>query len=417
MNDSLKPVVIAGGGFTGLFTALHLRHQKCSQPIILIDREWRFIFKPLLYELLTSEVKFDLVWPRYDELLTGSDIIFVRDRICYIDLQQRQVSLDSGLCYSYEYLVLALGSAAGYFNIPGAKENTFTFRVGEDVFKLGSHLRDCLQRATQEQDPKEKQKLLTVCIIGAGPVGVELAATLADLLPIWYKALRGDPQELQIAIVQRGEEILKGDANELLRPVAEVSLQHRTASVKLILNANVKAVGEDWVRYEREGHTENLEAATIAWTAGTVTHPLIKQLAIGEEYRDRRSKLIITPTCQLPEYPEVFAGGDCAVNPVYPQPALAQVAYQQAKAIATNIKALCEGKEVKPAKVSLRGTLLKLGMGESVAEIYDRFEVKGKAGHLIRQATYLEMLPTPLHNFKATTEWLTEGIFQKFINS
>lgn len=210
MTEALKPIVVAGGGFTGLFTALHLRQQKCSRPIILIDQQWRFIFQPLLYELLTSEVKLDLAWPRYDELLAGSDIVFIRDR---------------------------------------------------------------------------------------------------------------------------------------------------------------------------------------------------------------KGKLIISPSCQLPEYPEVFAGGDCAVSPEDPQPALAQVAYQQAKAIATNIKARCEGKDVKPAKVSLRGTLLKLGMGESVAEIYNRFEVKGKAGHLIRQATYLEMLPTPLHNFKATTEWLTEDIFEQFISS
>lgn len=400
----------------GLFTALHLRHQKCSRPIILIDREWRFIFQPLLYELLTSEVKLDLAWPRYDELLAGSDIIFIRDRISHIDLKQRQVSLDSGLCYSYEYLVLALGSAAGYFDIPGAKENTFTFRQGEDILKLGAHLRDCLQRATQESDPKQKQKLLTVGIIGAGPVGVELAATLADLLPIWYEALRGDPEELQIKVIQRGGEILKGDANDSLRPVAEQSLQNRTASVKTFLNASVSEVGEDWVHYEKDGQTENMAAATIVWTAGTVTHPLIKQLAVSEQYRDRKGKLIMTSTCQLPEYPEVFTAGDCGVNPEDPQPALAQVAYQQAKAIATNIKALCEGEEVKPAKVSLRGTLLKLGIGESVAEIYDRFEVKGKPGHLIRQATYLEMLPTPLRNFKATAEWLTEGIFQKFVD-
>lgn len=416
MEDSIKPVVIAGGGFMGLFTALHLRHQKCSRPIILIDRMWRFIFQPLLYELLTSEVKIDLVWPRYDELLAGSDIIFIRDSISHIDLKQRRVSLDSGLGYDYEYLVLALGSAAGYFNIPGAKENTFTFRRGEDVLKLGLHLRDCLQRATQERNPQQQQKLLTVGIIGAGPVGVELAATLADLLPIWYENLRGDPTQLQINLIQRGKEILKGDPNNPLRPVAEKSLQQRTIPVNIILNANVSAVGKDWVRYEAAGQTENLQAATIVWTAGTVTHPLIEQLAVSKENRDRRGRLIITPTCQLPEYPEVFAGGDCGVERENPQPALAQVAYQQAKAIATNIKALCEGKEVKAAEVSLRGTLLKLGMGESVAEIYNRFEVKGKAGHLIRQATYLEMLPTPLHNFKATAEWLTEGIFQKFID-
>ena len=411
MND-LKPVVIVGGGFTGLFTALHLRHQKCSRPIILVDRNWRFIFQPLLYELLTSEVKLDLVYPRYDELLAGSDIMFVRDRVSHIDLKQRRVSLDSGLCYSYEYLVLALGSAAGYFDVPGAKENTFTFREGNDVFQLGSHLRDCLQRATQESFP-QKQKLLRVVIVGAGPVGVELAATLADLLPIWYEALRENPHQIEIVIIQRGTEILKGDTNAILRPVVEQKLQQRTIPVKLILDASVSAVGEDWIEYRKEGQTERLDAKTIVWSAGTVTHPLVKQLDISSEYRDR-GKLIVEPTCQLPEYPEVYAGGDCAIDSANPQPALAQVAYQQAKGIATNIKASCEAKQLQPVKVSLRGTLLKLGMGESVAEIYDRLEVRGKPGHLIRQATYLEMLPTPLHNFKATTEWLTEGIFQKF---
>ena len=415
MNTSNLPIVIAGGGFTGLFTALYLRHKKCSRPVILIDRQWRFIFKPLLYELLTSEVKIDLVWPRYDELLVGSDITFIHDDISKIDLKQSRISLDSGLTYDYEYLVLALGSTTGYFNIPGARENTFTFRMGEDVFRLGSHLRDCLQRATQEPDPLKKQQLLTFAIVGAGPVGVELAATLADLLPIWYRALGGDARELQIVILQRGKEILKGDANEVLRPVAEQLLQQRTASVKLILNASVEEIGENSIRYKHEGHGEILAANTIAWTAGTATHPLIKDLAVEQEYRDRQGKLIVNSTCQLPEYPEVFAGGDCGINLANPQPALAQVAYQQARGIATNIKALCEGKAAKPVKVSLRGTLLKLGMNESVAEIYNRLEVKGKTGHLIRQATYLEMLPTPLHNFKATTEWLTDAIFQKFI--
>ena len=413
MNDS-KPIVIVGGGFTGLFTALHLRHQKCSRPVILIDRNWRFIFQPLLYELLTSEVKLDLVYPRYDELLAGSDIMFIRDRVSHIDLKQHRVSLDSGLVYNYEYLVLALGSAAGYFGIPGAKENTFTFRKGDDVFQLGSYLRDCLQRSTQASNSQQKQKLLRVAIIGAGPVGVELAATLADLLPIWYEALNEDPSQIEIIIIQRGIEILKGDTNSILRPVVEQKLKERTIPVKLILNASVSAVGEDWIEYQREGQAERIEAETIVWSAGTVAHPLVEQLGVSQEYQDRRGKLVVKPTSQLPEYPQVYAGGDCAIDPENPQPALAQVAYQQAKGIATNIKADCEGKELQPVKVSLRGTLLKLGMGESVAEIYDRFEVKGKAGHLIRQATYLEMLPTPLHNFKATTEWLTEGIFQKF---
>lgn len=358
MNDSLKPIVIAGGGFTGLFTALHLSNQKCSRPIILIDCKWRFLFQPLLYEILTGEINLDVASLRYDELLAGSDIMFVHNSISHIDLKQRKVSLDSGLCYNYEYLVLSLGRAIGYFNIPGARENTFTFRTGEDVLRLGQHLRTCLQRATQEKDPLEKKKLLTVAIIGTGSVGVELAATLAHLLPVWYEALQGDAQELQIEIIQRGEEILKGDTNELLHPVTETSLHQRTTSIKMILNANISAVGKDTVKYERIGNTENLEAATIVWTAETVAHPLIRQLAISEKYRDRKGKIIINNYFELPEYPEVFAGGDCAVKTENPQPALTQVANQKAEAIATNVKALCEGKELSPVKVSLRDTSL-----------------------------------------------------------
>ena len=136
-------------------------------------------------------------------------------------------------------------------------------------------------------------------------------------------------------------------------------------------------------------------------------------MPIAPEYRDNQGRIQVTPTLQLPDFPEVFAGGDCAVDKDNPLPATAQVAYQQAAAIARNLKAISEDGEPSPAHVRLRGTLVKLGLEESVAEIFDRFEVKGKLGHLIRQAAYLEMLPTPLRNFKATTEWLTDEIFHR----
>lgn len=96
MNDAISPILILGGGFVGLFTALHLSHQRCSLPIILIDQEWSFIFKPLLYEFLSGEINVDLVWPRYDDLLHNSGVTFIRDTIQAIDLHQRQVNLTSG---------------------------------------------------------------------------------------------------------------------------------------------------------------------------------------------------------------------------------------------------------------------------------------------------------------------------------
>lgn len=412
MNDTTSPILILGGGFVGLFTALHLSHQRCTLPTILIDQEWSFIFKPLLYEFLSGEMKVDLVWPRYDDLLDNSGIAFIRDTVQDIDLHQRQVRLTSGLHYTYSNLVLALGSTTGYFGIEGAQENSFAFRTGADAIALGRHLRDCLQRASQTSDLRQRRTLLTVAILGAGRSGVELAATLADLLPDWYAPLGGNVQEIRVVVIQRGKEILKGDVKKL-RSSAESALQLRTVPVELLLEAEVSAVRRNSVEFKRHNSSEVLPAATTIWTTGTATHPLIKALPIAPEYHDKQGRLQVTPTLQLPDFPEVFAGGDCAVDKDNPLPATAQVAYQQAAAIARNLKAISEDGELTPAHVRLRGTLVKLGLEESVAEIFDRFEVKGKVGHLIRQAAYIEMLPTPVRNFKATTEWLTDEIFHR----
>jgi len=414
MNPSTDQTVILGGGFTGLFTALHLSQQRYPLPIILIDRKERFIFKPLLYELLSNEMDVDLVWSRYEKLLHNSGVMFIRDTVQAIDLHQRQVQLTSGLCYTYRHLVLALGSTTGYFGVKGARENSLPFRTGEEAIALRQHLRDCLQRATQIANPQERRTLLTVAVLGAGPSGVELAATLADLLPKWYAKLRGNIAEIRVVLLNRGTEILKGDINNPLRETAQTSLQQRTVGVELLMEAEITAVHPHQVEFKRHNHSGMLQAATIIWTAGTTTHPLVEALPISDPFRDKQGRLKVTATLQLPEFPAVFAGGDCAVNGEDPLPPTAQVAYQQGAAIARNLQAIVAGDQPSAAEVNQRGTLLKLGLGESAANLFNRFEIKGKLGHLIRQATYLQLLPTPAHNFNATTDWLTNEIFYRY---
>lgn len=200
-----------------------------------------------------------------------------------------------------------------------------------------------------------------------------------------------------------------------LRKAAEEALQKRV--VELILGAAATAVRPDAVEYQREGKSETLPASTVIWTAGTAINPLIKNLPISQEHRDKHGCLLVTPTLQLLDFPEVFAAGDCASTVENSQPPLAQVAYQQAATIAHNLKALALNHILKPTAVHLRGTLMKLGIEDSVANIFDRFEVKGETGHLIRQGTYLEMLPTPAHNFKVTEEWLNEEVFHRYTSS
>ncbi|MGQ4650436.1 FAD-dependent oxidoreductase [Lyngbya aestuarii] len=417
MSNPTYQTLILGGGFTGLFTALHLAHTHYPRTVILIDQEDRFCFKPLLYEYCSGEMETQQVVPRFEELLDGSGVIFVQDTVQSIDLRQREVQLTSGTSYNYSNLVLALGSVTGYFGVEGAQENSLPLRSREDAIAIDKQLRDCLRQARQTADLEQRRRLLTTAVIGAGPSGVEMAGTLADLLPRWYEALGGNPQEVRVVLLNHGQEILQGDINNALREVAEQELRKRVVPVEFLMEAEATAIRHDAVEYQRHNQQQTLPASTVIWTTGTNTHPLIKALAVPDEDRDRHGRLQVSPTLQLPNFPEVFAGGDCAAQQGANLPPTAQVAYQQGAAIADNLKAMALGYELQPAVVNLRGTLLKLGLDNSAANIFNSFEVTGEVGHLIRQGTYLELLPTPIHNLKITTEWLKDEIFRKHLDT
>ncbi|MBH8571697.1 NAD(P)/FAD-dependent oxidoreductase [Nostocaceae cyanobacterium CENA369] len=416
MSSQVYQTVIVGGGFTGLFTALHLAHEHYPRSVILIDKEERFCFKPLLYEYFDGEMDTFQVVPRFSELLKGSGVIFVRDTVQSIDLHQKAVNLASGNSYNYSNLVLALGSVTGYHHVEGAKENAFPFWTQADAIALDRHLRDCLQKAIQTEDIEQRRKLLTVVVVGGGASGVEMAATLGDFLPEWYGALGGDFSEIRVILLNHGQNILDGDINDPLRPTAEKELQKRTVPIEIITGAEATAVRSNAIEYQSNGQVQTLPTYTTIWAAGTSIHPLIQELPIPKEHRDRHNRPLVTPTMQLLDFPEVFAGGDCAAVRDYSLPPTAQVAYQQGANIARNLKAIAFGEELKPVKVNIRGTLLKLGINDAAANLFNVFEVAGEPAHLIRQGTYLTLLPTPIHDFKATTEWVDEEIFHQHID-
>lgn len=404
--------VILGGGFVGLFTALHLSQKNYPYPVLLVDQRDRFTFKPLLYELLTGELHAEQICPSYIELLSDR-VAFVQSNIQSIDLLKKQVVLASGQLLDYQHLVMALGSQTTYFNIPGAAENALPFTTVTETIALKNHLETVLRQACQTRDRSQRLNFLTIAIIGASPSGIELACTLADILPVWYDAMGGNYEEIRVVLVNRSSEVLKGDVNSRLREQAKQSLATCTIAVELLLEAAVTSITPAGVAYTRLEELSFLPAQTVVWTGGTVPHKLLQTLPIPLEQRDRQGRLQVTSTLQLPEFPEVFVGGDCAYVTDNPQPPTAQVAYQQGKASASNLQAISAKQPPQTAHVSLRGTLMKLGVGEGIANIFDRVTVSGELGHLIREATYLELLPTPVHNFKVTTEWLADSLLQR----
>ncbi len=410
-----QSVVILGGGFLGLFTALHLSDQQYPGSVTLIDRCDRFEFKPLLYEWLSSELSEEQVCPRYEALLQGSDITFRQETAQAIDLKTNRVQFQSGAAQSYDHLVLALGSSPGYAGVEGAKEYALPFRTRAHALKLRLHLRGCLQQALSCQDTAQRKQLLTVAIAGGGPSGVELAATLADLLPRWYAGWGGAADEIQVLLLNRSQQILSGDLNDPLREVAKAALQERAVPVEVRSEASVSAVYGDRLEYQQYDQTQVLPAATVVWTAGTELHPLVKALPIPDSQRGKHGRLLVSPTLQLPDFPNVWAGGDCATLLENELPPTAQVAYQQGQAIAENLKAIATGSPLQAADVSMRGSLLKLGMGAAGANLFEHVSLSGKSADLIRRSTYLTLLPVPAHRFKATASWLADEIFNDVV--
>ncbi|MEM9804806.1 MAG: FAD-dependent oxidoreductase [Cyanobacteria bacterium P01_D01_bin.56] len=370
-------IVIVGGGFGGLYTALYLQkyHHLKSCSITLIEPREQFLFTPLLYEVLTEEMQLWEVAPSYNSLLTNTTIQWHQDWAEHIDLAQQQVRLRQGEWVPYDYLVVATGAKTRPLPIPGLEDHALTFRSLKDVVDVKARL-DHLARMSSR---------VAVTVIGAGASGVELATKVADCLG----------HRANVRLVDRGAQVLKPFPRGLQKQAMRSLMQRH---VELQLNTQVNEVGTDHIVLNGQRFTNNLTlwatgTEPVSWLGSTVT-------------TNDQGQVLVRPTLQLGDHDNVFVIGDAA-SQARPTPNTAQAAYQAAAAVAASVANMVRGRKPKRFRYLHLGDMLTLGKG--VGGIWSfGLSLGGKLGGIIRRAVYVHRMPTNRHRLKVARRALQQ---------
>jgi demethylphylloquinone reductase len=393
-------ILIIGGGFGGLFTALDLAG---AGEVTMVSPEDHFLFTPMLYEYVSGEVEAWHIAPYYKELLDES-VHFIRGEVTEINMAAREVTVEGRQRkLSYDVLVLAVGGVTNYWNIEGAEEYALPFRKLAHADALRRRMVEALDRVPPDAAPQDARRAVTFAVVGGGASGVELSTKMADLLRDAFKrrALQGEPR---VMVVEMGEQIVPGMGDEIRAFVEDALKQSR---VEVHTETRVRRVSKDGFTIEHNGEETDIEAAGVVWTAGVKVNPLIENLDIE---KDKRGLIIVEPTLQVRGHKNIFAAGDIAFyKDVVPTLAgTAQLANQEASLLASNIKALLDGRRLHARHFVELGEAVSLGT-ENAAVLAGGQAFSGPMARRARFALYTARLPTWHHRLKVGASWFFEG--------
>jgi NADH dehydrogenase len=393
-------ILIVGGGFGGLFTALDLTG---AGEVTLVSPEDHFLFTPMLYEYLSGEVEAWHIAPQYKELV-DDQVQLVRGEVSEIDLAARQVVISGrNRSLPYDVLVLAPGGITNYWNIEGAEEFAFPFRKLAHADALRQRMIDALDGVPPDMPPQDARRALTFAVVGAGASGVELSTKMADLLRDAFKrrALRGEPR---VMVIEMGDQVVP-TMGEDIRAIVEDALKE--ARVEIHTRTRVKRVTKNGFTIEHDGEETEVEAAGVVWSAGVRVNPLIENLEVE---KTERGLILVEPTLQVRGHKNVFALGDIAhYEDATPTLAgTAQLANQEASLLASNIKALLDGRRLHARHFVELGEAVSLGT-ENAAVLAGGKAFSGALARQARFTLYTARLPTWHHRLKVGASWFFEG--------
>lgn len=359
--SNVPRVVIVGGGFGGLSAARALGAAPVE--VTLVDRRNHHVFQPLLYQVAAALLSpGDIAAPIRWILRRYRNIRVLMADVARVDVAARELVLTEGGTVPYDYAIIAPGASHAYFGhdewapvAPGLKSL-------DDALAIRRRMLTAFERAEIEVDHDARDRLLTFVIVGAGPTGVELAGTLAEMA---RRTIREEfrnivTQRTRIVLVDAGPTILASFPEDL-RQVARESLLR--LGVEVVENTPVSAIDAQGVQIG----DHFLPAGTVVWAAGVAASPLAATLGVPV---DRAGRVIVEPDLSVPGHPEVFVVGDAASfqQDGRPLPGVAQVAMQGAVHAAKTIRRRMAGQPSTTFRYRNYGSMAIVGRGSAVAD-------------------------------------------------
>lgn len=439
--DKKRPrVCILGGGFGGLYTALRLESLEWPDDkkpqVILVDQSERFVFKPMLYELLSGEVDAWEIAPRFSDLLANTSVLFFQDKAKLLypsdhlevngptqSSRGGSVLLESGLLVEYDWLVLALGAEAKLDVVPGAIEFALPFSTLDDARKVDHKLR------TLERRNFRKESAIRVAVVGCGYSGVELAATVSERLQdrgtvqainvettICPNAPPGNREAAIKVLSSRKVELLLGYVVRCIRRDVDLEASEKpTKSIGVAQHDSEKYILE-LQPAQRGLQSQTVEADIVLWTVGNKS--LLPKLEPSDRPYDlplnARGQAETDETLRVNGHPRIFAVGDsCALRESSGRllPSTAQVAFQQADFAGWNLWAAINDRPLLPFRFQNLGEMITLGRNDAAISpsFIEGLTLEGPIGHTARKLAYLIRLPTDEHRLKVGISWLTKS--------
>lgn len=414
-----KRVVIVGGGFGGLYSALSLHRILGYHPkleITLVDQNNYFLFPPLLPSASTGTIEYRQVSYPFRRIFETTNVRFAKLRVTEIDQQDKIVrgfvsEQDRNIEIPFDVLVFSPGAVTQTFGTKGADEHAFFMRELEDAIVLRDRIVDLFEQAAAASQKSEQASLLHFVVVGAGPTGIETATEIADLIKhvLLKRYPEIDASTPKVTIVQSGDRVLPGWDSGI---ADKTKAQLQRLGIALALGNRVSEVNAEGVVFK---DNTTLRAHTVIWCAGVKPSPLVAHSGLATENGGR---IPIRPTLQSAEYDHVFVLGDVAhlreEGKEKPLPALAQVAFQQGAHAGKNIAALLSGSPLKNFRYFDYGSLVSVGEHFAAVKIFG-ISFTGFLAWLTWRTLYLAKLPGLGNRVRVVIDWTLDLLLERSI--